>query len=175
MVQYSPCGIKIVILTDNFLLLVCSVFDCIPQFTQILIAAHLMTCQESSVNNHFSIFCLFKEMMYGDFANYVYILVIYCKLHVVCGSEVLRNICSWYCYWFIVNFEWTDVFSDCLSIMLLGLHFWRLKHLKSNKLHVVECTWLISPNMYCNKEQNHLSSGLWSIYTLRSEGTESSK
>jgi len=47
-----------------------------------------------SVNNHFSIFCLFKEMMYGDFANDVYILVICCKLHAVCGPEVLRNICS---------------------------------------------------------------------------------
>jgi len=79
---------------SDFLSLVCSVFDCIPRFTQILITAHLIICQESSVNNHFSIFCLFKEMLYGDFANDVYILVIYCKFCVVCGPEVLRNICS---------------------------------------------------------------------------------
>jgi len=94
MVQYSPRGIKIIILTDNFFSLVCSVFDCIPQFTQILINVYLIICLESSVNNHFSMFCLFKEMLYGDFANDVYILVICCKLHVVCGPEELCNICS---------------------------------------------------------------------------------
>jgi len=93
-VQYSPHEIKIIILTYNFLSLVCSVFDCIPRFTQTLITAYLIICQEASVNNRFSIFCLFKEMLYGDFANGVYILVIYCKFCVICGPEVLRNVCS---------------------------------------------------------------------------------
>jgi hypothetical protein len=90
------CGIKIIILTENFLSLVFSVFDCIPWFTQILITAYLILCQEYSVINHFSIFCLFREMLYGDFANDIYMLMIYCKLHAVCGPELLHNICSWY-------------------------------------------------------------------------------